>query len=401
MNIGEFVRKQECGSNRLGSDRHNLDARFANSQCSLYDCNLFFQFPKLMGQTAAPSYMQPLAREIRGRKYWDLFCAAVVGLSLALFALNSLADEETTPAQVEVDSFEGPVLLDQVTPEYPMNQLRAGEEAWVELYFMVDPDGKPYEVTAIDSIGHSSFRNAAIRAVKKWTYQPALYNGSNIDAGARFKVVFSIEKQSRGASDWFVRLQRGLRQAISENEKEQADEYLNTLETTRRLNLYEDAFFNFAKYEYMAKWGTEDQQLQALDRAIAHESLGTYLPTDVFVYALGKQLPLLLKKRDYQRAMVTNMNLESKMLAMKRDRDLIASGSRLKNYVKTKNPTTSLLLSTKCNLEYLPIQGRILVRRRSRSYRRAKVEMPTGQADIQVSAWSQVQNRRTLWRMLP
>lgn len=262
-----------------------------------------------MGQTAAPSYMQPLAREIRSRKYWDLFCATVIGLSLALFALNSSAGEETTPAQVEVDSFKGPVLLDQVTPEYPINQLRAGEEAWVELYFMVDTDGKPYEVTAIDSIGHSSFRNAAIRAVKKWTYQPALYNGSNIDAGARFKVVFSIENQSRGASDWFVRLQKGLRQAISENEKEKADEYLNTLETTRRLNLYEDALFNFAKYEYMAKWGTEDQQLQALDRAIAHESLGTYLPTDVFVYALGKQLPLLLKKRDYQRAMVANMNL--------------------------------------------------------------------------------------------
>ena len=234
-------------------------------------------------------------------------------LALLVFSLKSFADETTSqdeeeaaPSTVEPDSFRGPVLLEHVVPHYPQNRLMQGEESWVELKFMVDTEGKPYEIIVVDSIGHDSFRSAAVRAVKRWKYQPAIYNGTPIEAGSRYKIVFHIEGQPKGASDWFVSQQSALRKSIAEDDRKKADEYMETLENAPNRSLYEDAFFNFAKYEYMSKWGTEDQQLEALDRAIAHEATGKYLPSDVFVYALGKQLPLLLKKRDYQRAFITN-----------------------------------------------------------------------------------------------
>ncbi len=212
--------------------------------------------------------------------------------------------------KVEVDSFHGPRLLAPIVrPVYPNDRLIAGEEGWVQLNFMVDSEGKPYEFVVTDSIGDSSFTNAAIRAVKQWRYRPANYNGKNIDAGARQKVIFQIEDQPQAVTRKFARIQNQLRKAITEDDKDSADKFMRMLDGERKLTLYEDAAFNFSRYEYLSKWGTEDEQLKALDRAIANESGDNFLPIEAFAFALGRQLPLLLKKRDYQRAYRTYQKL--------------------------------------------------------------------------------------------
>ena len=263
------------------------------------------------------------------------------GAYLCVFALLSLSiDAETdesatqdanqpTKPTVEIDSFQGPVLLDVVVPEYPPNRLIEGEESWVHVNFMVDSEGKPYEIVVTDSIGHNSFKNAAIRAVQKWKYQPAIYNGEKIDAGARHKIVFQLPDQPKGASERFVKIQNALRKAVAEDDKANADRYLKMLENDRRLTLYEDAFFNFAKYEYMSKWGSEDQQLDALNRAIANESSDKYLPADVYLFAMGKRLPVLLKKRDYLAAYLSYVILSREELDEAAHSNLEAVGKAL------------------------------------------------------------------------
>ncbi|MCY3883713.1 MAG: hypothetical protein OXG24_02235, partial [Gammaproteobacteria bacterium] len=216
----------------------------------------------------------------------------------------------------------------------------------------------------------SSFKNAAIRAVRQWRYRPASYNGENIDAGARHKVIFQIEDQPKAVSQKFARIQNELRKAISEDDKKKADEYMRMLDRERRLTLYEDAAFNFSKYEYLSKWGTEDQQLNALDRAIANESIDRYLPTEVFVYALGRQLPLLLKKRDYQRAYRTYQKL------IRRDLDeeaktwlngIAEALDELKNNQKAYDLEAAIPDSTSWNIELFKdefwledIEGRVV-----------------------------------------
>ena len=238
-------------------------------------------------------------------------------IGLLFFMLSTTADEtgttdkEVEPApQVEVDSFHGPRLLAPIVrPVYPHGRLIAGEESWVQLNFMVDSEGKPYEFVVTDSIGDNAFKNAAIRAVKQWRYRPASYNGKNIDAGARQKVIFQIEDQPKAVTRKFARIQNQLREAITEDDKDSADKFMRMLDRERKLTLYEDAAFNFSKYEYLSKWGTEEEQLKALDRAIANETVDNYLPTEAFAFALGRQLPLLLKKRDYQRAYQTYQKL--------------------------------------------------------------------------------------------
>lgn len=264
--------------------------------------------------------------------------------ALLSFSINAETDksatldtDQTTEPSVEIDSFQGPVLLEIVRPEFPPNRLIEGEESWVHVNFMVDSEGKPYEIVVTDSIGHSSFQNAAIRAVKKWKYQPAIYKGEKIDAGARYKIVFQLSDQPKGASDRFVKIQNALRKAVAEEDKANADRYLKMLENDRRLTLYEDAFFNFAKYEYMSKWGNEDQQLDALNRAIANESTDKYLPADVYLFAMGKRLPLLLKKRDYLTAYVTYVVLSREELDETAHSNLEAVGKALQELKENQN----------------------------------------------------------------
>lgn len=273
----------------------------------------------------------------RVQKFINFYCSRVGVIALSFLSFSLIADESASQeaehpseAKVEIDSFQGPVLLEVVVPEFPPNRSIKGEESWVQVNFMVDPEGKPYEIVVTDSIGHSSFKNAAVRAVKKWKYQPAVYNGEKIDAGARHKIVFQLPDEPRGASDRFVKIQNALREAVSEDDKEKADRYLKMLENDRRLTLYEDAFFNFAKYEYMSKWGNEDQQLDALNRAIAHESSDKYLPADVYMFAMGKRLPLLLKKRDYLKAYHSYMVLSHGELNETAHSNLEAIGKALK-----------------------------------------------------------------------
>ncbi len=118
--------------------------------------------------------MQRTIQDIRAWKNVGLVLATECALSLLFASLNSVADddiqqelEEAVTPKVEIDTFQGPTLLEPILPDYPRKQLDAGEEAWVELNFMVDTDGKPFEIVAVDSIGHDSFRNAAIRAVRR------------------------------------------------------------------------------------------------------------------------------------------------------------------------------------------------------------------------------------------
>ncbi|MYD80882.1 MAG: energy transducer TonB [Gammaproteobacteria bacterium] len=332
-------------TSRLGSRCVNPSSATTISRCTLERMTIAFpQSDLTVSRVRKTRSMRQKELNDRIQKVIKFYCFNLLVIALLFFSPSLAADESATqeaeqPSErrVEIDSFRGPVLLEHVFPVYPQSRLNEGEESWVHVNFMVDAEGKPYEIVVTDSIGHSSFKNAAIRAVKRWKYQPAIYNGEKIDAGAQKKIVFQISDQPKGASDRFVSLQNALRKAVAEDDKEQADRYLKMLEDDRKHTLYEDAFFNFAKYEYMNKWGNEDQQLDALNRAIAHERTDKYLPADVYSYAMGKRLPLLLKKRDYLTAFVTYEILSRQELDETARSNLEAVGKALKELKDNQN----------------------------------------------------------------
>ena len=187
--------------------------------------------------------------------------------------------------------------------------LRQGTEGWVELGFMVDPQGKPFEITVIRSTGNKIFDDTARKAVAQSTFEPGTLDGKPIESGFEMKYKFSNPQMrgNVGASPAFVRDYKALMSAISSGDRAAADADLSRLKIS---NLYEDAYFGLATFLYAQKWGNEAQQMEGLRRAIAEEDVAHYLPKDMFQSALLERLKLEVKTHDYADVMKTWTRLQ-------------------------------------------------------------------------------------------
>ena len=203
-----------------------------------------------------------------------------------------------------IEVFEGPHLnlKNFKGPSYPTGERREGNEGWVVLCFMVDANGKPYEPAVIRSSGSKVFENEALKAVDNLTFEPATLNGHPVDSAYEIKFKYSLTTPAAGARPGFVRGYQALIQAIKAHDKGAADTALQKLQVN---NLYEDAYFGLATYNYAAHWGDQTQQLAGLERAIAGEGSAHYLPKEVFAAALQAQLQLQLQTKDYAGVLIT------------------------------------------------------------------------------------------------
>ncbi|MET0657590.1 MAG: energy transducer TonB [Steroidobacteraceae bacterium] len=232
--------------------------------------------------------------------------ASAFSLLLLLMRCALAADDSATTAKpfekVQVEVFTAPHPVKTVMPTYPIDEMRRGREGWVYLNFMVGPDGKPYEMTVIESSGNAILERAALETAQAWRYEPAKRGDTAIHASQDLKLVFLMRDATRGAAKGFTAAYRSLQQAVDARDKVRADEELAKLDAR---NLYEDAYLNIARFTYHSKWGTEADQLADLRRAVAFERKPHYLPKDMFVSVLTQQLLLELKLHQFGSALKT------------------------------------------------------------------------------------------------
>jgi TonB family protein len=236
--------------------------------------------------------------------------AGLCAVSLLISSISLTQTPAQTPQSksegegVPIEVFEGPHfnLKNFKGPGYPVGERREGNEGWVVLCFMVGANGKPYEPAVIRSSGSKVFEKEALKAVDSLTFEPATLNGQPVDSAYEIKFKYSLTTPASGARPEFVAAYHALIRAISANDKRASDTALQKLQVN---NLYEDAYFGLATYNYAAHWGDETQQLAGLDRAIAGEDAAHYMPKEVFAAALRAQLQLQLRTQDYAGALIT------------------------------------------------------------------------------------------------
>ena len=250
-------------------------------------------------------------------------CAPLAALALFLGAVGyadappeSGAPTETS-AQVDpsteqeggITLYAGPRPLDLRQPFYPQNVRQTAGEGWVNLQFMVDVEGKPYEIVVTDSVGHRAFRNAAIRALRGSTFEPANLNGKPLDAGLRQKYKFTMEgKAAVGRAVGTAA--RHLARSVEQGDKAGADSAMERIDQLTVGNLPEDAWLSAAKYTYYEKWGTRAEQLEVLNRAVAHERGDAYLPRDAFRHAQLNRFRLLVSLNHFAEAIAAFESLQ-------------------------------------------------------------------------------------------
>ena len=91
-----------------------------------------------------------------------------------------------------------------LNPATACKEIGRGIEGWVELNLMVDPSGKPYEVTVTRSSGNKDFEKSATKAVEASDFPPGTVDGKATESDYEFKFIFSGANPSTGASGAFV-----------------------------------------------------------------------------------------------------------------------------------------------------------------------------------------------------
>ncbi len=215
--------------------------------------------------------------------------------------------EASSAERTPVELFTAPRPKNIVSEPLPDNE--GDNEGWVELAFMVDPRGKPFEVTVVRSTGNPMFDKVAVKSVEHSTFEPGKLNGTPVESGSELKFLFTDSRRERtpGAKPPFASAYKALLAALNSGDRAAADEAMQKLKIT---NLYEDAYFGIASYQFASKYGDEEQQLEGLRRAIAREDYARYLPRDLFRFALFTCMQLELKAHQYAEALTTWKRLE-------------------------------------------------------------------------------------------
>ncbi|MFM2590085.1 energy transducer TonB [Vibrio sp. TBV020] len=85
--------------------------------------------------------------------------------------------------------------LYRVEPRYPAKALKRGAEGYVIMKFTIDPTGKPTNVEVMEANPRRMFEREAVRALKKWKYQPKIVDGSAVaQVGQTVRLEFKLAK---------------------------------------------------------------------------------------------------------------------------------------------------------------------------------------------------------------
>jgi periplasmic protein TonB len=99
---------------------------------------------------------------------------------------------EAAPAQPVAETADMKVNR-RVDPVYPAASRREGEEGAGLFRVLVDERGRPIDVQVMKSSGFPRLDEAAVVAIRKWTFSPAMQSGAAVKSWTRVSVAFRLE----------------------------------------------------------------------------------------------------------------------------------------------------------------------------------------------------------------
>jgi protein TonB len=102
-----------------------------------------------------------------------------------------VASTEVAPTEVVPDA--ELAVQNRVEPVYPPASRRTGEEGTVTVRVLVDARGRAGEVQLAKSSGHARLDEAAIAAIRKWTFEPAMRGAQAVPAWTTVRVTFQLD----------------------------------------------------------------------------------------------------------------------------------------------------------------------------------------------------------------
>lgn len=85
-------------------------------------------------------------------------------------------------------------LLSAPPPDYPRSALRAGLSGQVVLRIEVRANGRPGEVSVVESSRHRALDRAAVSAVRRWRFEPATRDGAPVASTVQQVISFDAPR---------------------------------------------------------------------------------------------------------------------------------------------------------------------------------------------------------------
>jgi TonB family protein len=102
--------------------------------------------------------------------------------------------QDNTKRAAEVAPAGSLELVRYVPPTFPVTARERGVSGWVDVQFVVKPDGLVSDVIIMGAEPVGIFEQAAVDAVKKWRYRPVQREGHAVDQRARLRMKFALDK---------------------------------------------------------------------------------------------------------------------------------------------------------------------------------------------------------------
>ena len=81
-----------------------------------------------------------------------------------------------------------------IAPQFPLAARQRAIDGWVDLQFVVNPDGSVGELTIVGAQPVGIFEQAALDAVRNWRYQPVMRAGQAVSQRARVRLRFAMQQ---------------------------------------------------------------------------------------------------------------------------------------------------------------------------------------------------------------
>jgi len=99
------------------------------------------------------------------------------------------------PAKPKVIADRDPQPIARTQPEYPAAAFRSREEGTVLVRADIDANGNPTNVEVAKRSGSRDLDRAAVEAVGKWRFEPAIKNGKAVASTVQVPIDFKLENQ--------------------------------------------------------------------------------------------------------------------------------------------------------------------------------------------------------------
>jgi len=116
-----------------------------------------------------------------------------VAIGIGMLAASFMAGAADPPQKIRVGgAVQAANLISKVDPVYPPEAKQSGTQGTVRLAVDISPEGKVVSVNA--QSGPDVLVQAAVEAVKQWTYKPVLLNGEPVEVLTTVDVNFTLSQ---------------------------------------------------------------------------------------------------------------------------------------------------------------------------------------------------------------